>query len=153
MKNTVMHETLINHYNKTAFTHHYIFGFEFKGNIYAVETTSEVLPFVTTVESAGKGNGVALKYKPNTSIKALLMSKGAKVVCSTEYFEEMVRSSKYNRGEVYERLITEMNGQRWVKDNVPYTVDGDITIDGIAYQIKYEKATFINESQMIRMRG
>lgn len=153
MKNTVMHEVLINHYNKTAFTHHYIFGFEFKGNVYAVATTNEVLPFITTVESAGKNNGLALKYKPNTSIKAMLMSKGAQVVCSTEYFDEMVAGSKYNRGEVFERLITEMNGQTWTKDNVPYTEDGDLTIGKIAYQIKFEKATFINESQMIRMRG
>jgi 2-polyprenyl-3-methyl-5-hydroxy-6-metoxy-1,4-benzoquinol methylase len=153
MKNTLMHETLINHYNKTSFTHNYIFGFEFKGNVYAVATTNEVLPFVTTVESAGKGCGLALKYKPNTSIKMMLMNKGAKVICSTEYFNEIVAGCKYNRGEVFERLITEMNGQRWAKDNVPYTEDGDITVNDIAYQIKFEKATFINESQMIKMRG
>ena len=28
-----------------------------------------------------------------------------------------------------------------------------VTVDGVKYQIKFEKATFINEGQMIRMRG
>ena len=136
MTNTVMHERLINYYNKTSFTHHYIFGFELKGNIYAVATTKEVLPFITTVESAGKNNGLALKYKPNTTMKMMLMGKGAKVVCSVEYFNQLVADSKYNKGEIFERLITEANGQTWVKDNVPYTKDGDLTIGKIAYQIK-----------------
>lgn len=153
MTNTIAHERLINYYNQTSYTHNYILGFEYKGNIYAVVTNSEVLPFVTTIESAGHNNGLALKYKPNTSIKLMLMTKGAKVICSTEYFTKLVENSKYNKGEIFEKMITEASGQKWHKDNVPYTVDGDITINGIAYQIKFEKASFINEGQIIRMRG
>ena len=45
-----------------------------------------------------------------------------------------------------------MFGQIWEKDNVPFTDDGDLTVDGIAYQLKFEKATFINEKQMMRMQ-
>ena len=75
------------------------------------------------------------------------------VLCSTEYFEATVKASKYNKGEILEKMVTEYFGQTWTKDNVPYTEDGDITVDGIKYQIKFEKATFINEGQMIRMRG
>ena len=81
------------------------------------------------------------------------MDKGAKVICSTEYFNEVHASTKYNRGEVFEMMVTESKGQTWTKDNVPYTEDGDITVDGIAYQIKFEKATFINEAQMMRARA
>lgn len=153
MKNTIAHEALINHYNNTSFTHNYIFGFEYKGNIYSVETTSEMLPFITTVDKASRGAGLALRFKPNTSIKLMLMNKGAKVICSTEYFNAVLASDKYNKGEVFEKLITESKGQEWTKDNVPYTVDGDITVDGVAYQIKFEKATFINEKQMMRARA
>ena len=46
-----------------------------------------------------------------------------------------------------------MNGQEWTKDNVPFTEDGDLTVDGVAYQLKFEKATFITEGQMMRMKG
>ena len=153
MKNTIAHEALINHYNNTSFTHNYIFGFTYKGNVYAVETTSELLPFITTVDKASRGAGLALRFKPNTSIKLMLMDKGAKVICSTEYFNEVHASTKYNKGEVFEMMVTESKGQTWTKDNVPYTEDGDITVDGIAYQIKFEKATFINEKQMMRARA
>lgn len=153
MKNTIAHEALINHYNNTSFTHNYIFGFTFKGNVYAVETTSEMLPYITMVDKASRGAGLALRFKPNTSIKLMLINKGAKVICSVEYFNEVVASDKYNRGEVFEKMITESKGQEWTKDNVPYTVDGDITVDGVAYQIKFEKATFINEAQMMRARA
>ena len=61
--------------------------------------------------------------------------------------------SKYNFGEVFEKLETERVGQTWVKDNVPFTEDGDLTVDGIAYQIKFEKATFLTEAQALRLRA
>jgi hypothetical protein len=79
------------------------------------------------------------------------MSLGAEVLCSEEMFDELKKMSKYNFGELFEKLITEMNGQEWTKDNVPFTEDGDLTVDGVAYQLKFEKATFITEAQMMRM--
>ena len=79
------------------------------------------------------------------------MSLGAQVLCSEEFFNDLVAMSKYNRGEVFEKLVTELNGQEWEKDNVLFTEDGDLTVDGTAYQLKFEKATFINEAQMVRM--
>ena len=79
------------------------------------------------------------------------MSLGAEVLCSEEFFDELKTMSKYNFGELFEKLVTEMNGQTWVKDNVPFTEDGDLTVDGVAYQLKFEKATFITEAQMMRM--
>jgi hypothetical protein len=39
----------------------------------------------------------------------------------------------------------------WEKDNVPFTEDGDLTANGIAYQIKFEKATFTNEKTLARL--
>lgn len=62
----------------------------------------------------------------------------------------MFKDSKYNRGEIFEKMVTELNGQEWEKDNVPFTDDGDLTVDGIAYQIKFEKATFTSEKQLAR---
>ena len=154
MEKAIIRNELIRHYNNTSATHHYIVAFNFKGNIIAAETTSEVL-FNTGVklDSAGRGQGYSIRFKPNNRDKVALMMGRTMVLCSTEYFEDTVKSSKYNRGEVIEKMVTEYFGQTWVKDNVPYTEDGDITVDGVKYQIKFEKATFINEAQMMRMRA
>jgi hypothetical protein len=65
----------------------------------------------------------------------------------------MVSDSKYNKGEIFEKLVTEAYGQEWVKDNIPFTEAGDIEVDGHAYQIKYEKATFTNEKSLMKMEN
>ena len=72
----------------------------------------------------------------------------AKPLCSEAYFNDMVESCKYNRGEVFEKLVTEHFGQVWTKDNLPFTEGGDLTVDGVAYQLKYQKATFCNEKSI-----
>lgn len=151
--NTALKEKMVKFYNTHAYTHEYIFGFRFNGNIWLVKVTSEILPYALILDKASRGAGYALRFKPNRAVKTMLMSYGAELVCSEKLFDELCESSKYNKGEIFEKLVTEMNGQEWEKDNVPFTDDGDLTVDGIAYQIKFEKASFINEKQMMRMRG
>lgn len=151
MKNNEIKRTLIQFYNKHAFTHNYILGFRMNGNIYYVIVDAKELDFVTKLDKASRGAGYSLRFKPNKAQKNYLMSLGAEILCSEEFFDELCEMSKYNKGEIFEKLVTEMNGQTWVKDNVPFTEDGDLTVDGIAYQLKFEKATFITEAQMMRM--
>lgn len=145
-----MKHTLIAHYDSRAYTHNYIFGVSYKDKVYAVRATNEILPYIITLDKASRGQGACIKFRPTNAMKIMLIAMGAHVVCSAEYFEKLVANSKYNRGEIFEKLITEAAGQEWHKDNIPYTVAGDIEIDGIAYQIKYERATFLTEAQMVR---
>lgn len=145
MKNIALFNQMISKYNELSFTHSYIFGFEFKGNIYSVTTDSEILPFILTLDKASRGAGFALRFKPTNEQKILMLSKGAQLLCSKAFFESEIAATKYNRGEIFEKMVTESFGQEWEKDNVPFTKDGDVTADGIAYQIKFEKATFTNE--------
>ena len=149
--NAKLKNLMIEFYNTNAFTHNYIFGFRMAGNIWYVTVTAEILPELLKLDKASRGAGYALRFKPNKAQKILLMSYGAKVLCSELFFDELAENSKYNKGEIFEKLVTEMNGQTWEKDNVPFTDDGDLTVDGIAYQIKFEKASFINEKQMHKM--
>ena len=148
-----MKKTMIDFYNRNSFTHNYIFGVAFGGKVYAVKATAEALPYLLTVEKASRNAGLALRFKPNNAQRADLLAMGAKVLCSVDYFNALVAGSKYNRGEIFEKLVTENYGQHWEKDNIPFTQAGDIEVNGIAYQIKYEKATFINEAQMLRMQA
>lgn len=151
--NTTMFEYLINEYNRLAYTHNYIFGFEYKGVVYAVTTTNEVLPYVLKLDKASRGAGYALRFKPTNAQKMLLIAKGAEVVGSAEWFKDEVESNNYNIGENFERIITERNGQAWKKDSVPFTIDGDLTVDEVAYQIKYQGATFTNEKTLARLNA
>ncbi len=151
MMNTALFEMMINRYNELAYTHNYIYGFYFQNMVYMVETTAEIMPYILKLDKASRGAGYALRFCPTKEQKILLLSKGAKALCSKDFFETSVKESKYNKGEIFEKMVTEFYGQEWTKDNVPFTEDGDLTTDGIAYQIKFEKATFTNEKTLARM--
>ena len=150
MTNTVLFMNLIDRYNEISYTHEYIWGFEFKGNIYMTMTDASVMPYVCKLDKASRGAGYALRFCPSVQQKMLLMPT-AELICSKKFFEETVAASKYNKGEIFEKMVTEFFGQVWKKDNVPFTKDGDITIEGTAYQIKFQKATFTNEKTLARM--
>ena len=144
--------TITAFYNRTAYAHLYIMGFRFKGVIYFAIVKAQMLDHLTKLDKASRGCGMALRFKPDRTQKNTLMACEPVALCSEAFFDVLCKMSKYNKGEIFEKLVTEYFGQTWVKDNVPYTEAGDIEVDGVAYQIKFEKATFINEAQMMRMR-
>lgn len=152
MKNTTIMNSLTNFYHARSFTNHYIAVYMLKGNVYASVTSGEHL-FANGVklDRASRGAGYSLRFKPSMADKLALMLTETSVLCSVDMFNQLVINSKYNRGEIAEKLVTEHFGQVWKKDNVPFTEAGDLEVDGIAYQIKFEKATFITEAQMMRM--
>ena len=144
MTNTILLQAMTNQYNAVAYTHNYIFGFSYKGNIYMAFTDGTCLPYLLKLDKASRGQGYSLRFCPNMAQKTALLP-GAVVLCSTAYFNETATASKYNKGELFERMVTEYFGQVWVKDNIPFTKAGDIEINRVPYQIKFEKATFCNE--------
>ena len=145
---TALFQMMINRYNELSFTHNYIFGFTYQGNVYAVTTTYAILPYILKLDKASRGQGYSIRFRPTKKQKTLLLSKGAELICSYEFFAETVAKSKYNKGEIFEKLLV---GETWIKNSVPFTKAGDITIDGVPYQIKYEGATFTNEKTLARM--
>ena len=152
--NNILHK-LISFYTRRSFTDNYIFGFALAGMIYmiTVDDAKDILPYVMTLDKASRGQGYALRFKPNKAQKAVLLERGlVKTLCSVEYFEECVENSKYNKGEIFEKMVTESFGQVWTKDNVPYTEAGDITVGLVDYQIKFDKATFTNEKSISLMK-
>ena len=151
MTNTALFATMINRYNEVAFTHNYIWGFTYKHNVYMTITTSEVMPLVCKLDKASRGAGYALRFCPTVDQKLVLMPS-ATLLCSEKFFNEQVAESKYNNGEIFEKMVTEYFGQVWVKDNIPFTEAGDLETDGVAYQIKYQKATFCNEKSLANLR-
>jgi len=152
MTNATIFNALINGYNELAYTHNYMFGFSDNGTIYCAIGTADLLPYVCTLDKASRGAGYSLRFKPNKAQKELLKTCELISICSANFFNETVANSNYNKGEIFEKMVTEYFGQVWEKDNVPFTEDGDLTVNRIAYQIKFEKATFTNEKSLKKMR-
>lgn len=147
MTNTALLINLSDRYNRLAYTDKYILGFTFKGVVYMAFADRYMVDRFVCLDKASRGAGYSLRFKPTVEQKiALLM--GAEVVCSVDYFNSMVVNSIYNRGEIFEKLVTEKLGQVWEKDHIPFTEAGDIKYRGVAYQIKFEKATFTNEKSL-----
>ena len=149
-----MKSELIKFYHAHAFTDNYILGVEIGGNVYAVKkkmSLADMERFLTT-QTASRGQGMALKFAPTKAQKAEILADGnATILCSKTYLEKLVESTRWNRGQIFEKLVTEKAGQSWKADNIPFTKAGDIEIDGVAYQIKYQKASFLSEGQMFRL--
>lgn len=149
MKNAIL-IALIARYESRAFTNNYIYGFIYKGAVYAVTCTG--LRFGIRLDHASRGAGQSIRFKPSEKEKeAMILSGLAELICSEEYFKELVESSKYNKGEIFEKIITERAGQEWQKDNVPFYEGADLTVDGVAYSIKFQKATICTESTLDRI--
>lgn len=141
-------------YNKRNVAHVYVLGFALKGRIFAVRVNAETCAEYVKLDKASRGAGLSLRFKPNTGDKLDLLTAGEIFeLCSVAVFKALVAESKYNKGEIFEMLITEHFGQTWVKDNVPFTEAGDINVDGTEIQIKFEGATFCTEKQILRLKA
>ena len=152
MTNEVIKKMLQDGYNEVAYTDKYILGWTLDHVVYMCIADREMVDRVTCLDRASRGAGYALRFKPNKSQKLMLMLEKALPLCSDSFFDTLVSESVYNRGEIFEKLVTEHFGQVWEKDNIPFTIAGDIEVDGIAYQIKFEKATFTNEKALASLR-
>lgn len=147
---------MIQKYDEKSFTHFYIIGIRWKKQVVACIVTSAVLEKITMVDKASRGAGYSLRFKPNTTIRLYLLKNALATykICSVDELERVAREEvgkRTNRGSAFEKLVTEYFGQEWCKDSVPFTEAGDIEVNGKAYQIKYEGATFFNEKQLRRL--
>ena len=151
---------LVNEYNRIAFTHSYIFGFSVGGMVYAarVMDARALLPFLTYVDKASSKNGgtYSLKYRPNAKQWAMVCAQAeeVKAVCSLDYLENLKTNSRKNRGQLFEELVAQaFGGELETKSNLKFTDGGDMNLNGVAYQVKYTKATFTDERTLMNLRG
>lgn len=117
----------------------YIIGFEENGIVYGAYL-DKIPRRYTRVQkessSCGGGYGLYVNVKSKKA-KAELMKKGAVKMGTLAELE----NSEYNRGVMFEKMVYETNGQEFRgKDNVPFDVAGDITLNGKEIQVKYAHA-------------
>lgn len=151
---------LVNKYIEKEYTSSYIFGNAVKGIVYAarVENAAALLPAIAYLDKASSKNGgtYSLKYRPNLTQWSLICSQAVEIrpVCTLEYFENLFKTSKYNRGQIFEKLVAQVfGGELESRSNLTFVNGGDMNLNGVAYQIKYTKATFTDERTLMNLRG
>lgn len=137
--------TMFETYEKFNKAEKYIIGFSHKGMVY-MQMVDNLNPDMITLESASKNQGVSLRFRPKAAHKAQMLVES---ICLGTM--EMLIDTKYNKGEMFEKLITEYYGQEWVKDTVPFHKAGDINLNGVEIQIKFEKAAFCTSRTLERL--
>lgn len=128
----------IRYYRKFSGADAYVLGFIYKHELYAI-AVDEIMPRFMKVEksSTKKGAHEKLQLRLCNKYKEQLIRKGAQRIGTEADLLEI----PHNKGVSFERMIYKMNGQEpRKKDSICFTKGGDININGIEYQIKFEGA-------------
>lgn len=144
-------EEMIRNYNNLAAAHKYIVGFVQGQKLYYTIMNSCIRDDMLKLDRASSSKGGMLKVRVRVSakLKAMLIGTGKAIVCGM--VDELVKDSKYNKGENFERIVTEkLTGELWVKDSIPFYVKGDITLNGEEVQVKLDGAELTNEKTLAR---
>lgn len=140
-------EIMLNNYHAIAGASDYIFGFAHKGIVYMTRSTTIPTEMVS-YEQASRGQGYALRMRVRKALKLALLETAVALGAETELY-----ASKYNKGENFERMVSEYYGIEWHKDNEAFTKCGDICVGGVEIQIKFDGATFTNEKTLANLMG
>lgn len=138
--------TMIKWYRKFSAANSYIVGFVLDGVLYMVEMT-HIAPRFLNVEEASRNQGMNLRLRLKRAQKEALAKKA---ICLGD--ADVLTTGKYNKGENFEKVVTEYFGQEWEKDTVPFYVKGDICLDGKEVQIKLDTATLTNEKMLNKLK-
>ena len=138
-------------YNATA-THYYIFGVAYRGRVkaYMVNLDVDGYAVMFNEKPTTASRQVVIKYRSTkakrewleahaTTSLDLMSIEDLKASCRTKT-NRYGKTYTENCGECFEWLLAEHFGiNQNAKSNLKHTDGGDLVIDGIAYQVKYEK--------------
>lgn len=160
------YETMKNYYLENSKSEKFILGFYTQSGIYMLIVPCEenVLDEISNFERASGGN--CYKTRGNTQrtdvvrIYLASLKKARKLasqynseliyLCSQNAFDYNAKQFKYNKGYYFESLVCDYFGLDWeyTKQDIQGLFLSDITVNGINYQIKFNKATLISSSQI-----
>lgn len=136
-------------YNKASAAHTYALGFTSQHNLYAVKMNfAQLSKYFKLSRASSKRGGFAKVRIVLRAADRLELLATAELLGSEDL---LAKDSKHNKGENFERELTERwAGETWQKDSVPFWQDGDIRVNGIAIQVKFDGAELTNERTLMR---
>ena len=138
-------EIMLAEYENYSAADSYILGFVYNKGLYMVEVAKVALD-ILAVELASRNQGENLRLRIRKAQKEALVENATLIGSADDLVAD-----KYNRGEIFEKLVTEYYGQTWEKDTVPFWVKGDITLGGKEVQIKLDGATMVNSKLLAKL--
>ena len=132
----------LKYYNKLSGADKTLLFFERNEKIYLWECKHLAPRWIKEgVESSSKGGHQKFKMYLSKKEKDMLIKKGAIEVMTTEEFESIPYS---NKGMKCEKWLHDKTNQSYTPNNKRFDKGGDICINGIEYQIKFENASLTN---------
>lgn len=138
--------TMMKWYEKFSAADGYIIGFVMDKMLYMVEM-ERIAPRFLSVEEASRNQGDNLRLRLK---KAQKQSLAKKAICLGS--ADVLTADKYNKGENFEKVVTEYYGQEWEKDTIPFYMQGDINVNGRELQIKLDSATLANSKMLEKLK-
>lgn len=130
----------------------YQFGFEYRGNLYSyptndLNTITSALKLDRTSAKRGGYGKIRVRFSERMKV-ALIENKKAIKLGSVNVLNY---ADKWNKGEHFEHYIHDINGQHYEKDHIPFYVMGDIELNGLQVQLKYDGATLVEEPTLMKL--
>lgn len=151
MTATMTKGNFFRYYNRLAGCHAYLIFFQYGKEIYMAECDRIAQKWCYESRESHRRNkageivgGGEQKWsmRMNKAHKEQLINKGAKVVFTVEEFNEMPYKNKGQRIEGW--LHREYDLGEYKPDSKRFDKGGDVVINGIEYQVKFENASLTN---------
>ena len=136
---------LLKQYKEISATNNYFVPYEENGKIYVSLLSEKYLIFIASLDKTKMGlKRIVLMHHANDKQVIKQLTTPLFYLCKRKEIEQEAKTSKYNKGEIFEKKIFEHFNMVWEKDNTPFFVAGDIDI-GVEIQIKYYNSTLCDE--------
>lgn len=143
------YQQMINTYAAYTAATMYNLGFIFNHKLYSINLRhipAECLKLGAA--SSKRGGAPRIRVRINKVMKLQFIAQGAEEIGPETLLDI---NDGYNKGDHYERIITERAGQVWVKDSTPFYIAGDLFHNGEQIQIKFDDATLVEEKTLLRL--
>lgn len=105
-----------------------------------------------------KVDGKKIRFKPTVNACMDLTWRGAECFMDETEFNALfnewkLQGNKGNKGDFFEYYVCTKAGIEYVKDNTPWWIAPDVTINGVGYQVKFINATVLEENHLEKCKA